>query len=135
MFCKADEPAPAMDTAVPGDDNSDFHKLETQLIQASEAADTISHDDELDVPPIPQPAIPQPADLQLPKKIPLKSLFDYSTPLGYGLDIYWKGRLKNLELELTAHDLLYEEEDDNLLAGSVEEQASVVGVPMDNGAS
>lgn len=99
-----------MDAAIPSNDNPDFHKLKTPLIQGSETADTISHNDDLDVLPIPQPATPQPADLHLPRKIPLKLLFDYSTPSGHGLEFYWKGRLKNLECELAAYDLMYEEE-------------------------
>ncbi|KIM74770.1 hypothetical protein PILCRDRAFT_92459 [Piloderma croceum F 1598] len=54
--------------------------------------------------------------LSLP--IPLKLLFDYNVTSNMtteaSLDFYWKGGLKNLNQELTAYDLLCEEEDESL---------------------
>ena len=70
-------------------DNSGFNELETQLIWDSEAADANSESsDDLDMPPIPHAPIPQPVGAQPPKTIPLKLLFDYTTPSGPGLDFY-----------------------------------------------
>ena len=106
VFGEVDEPSRATEAVVPGDEDLEFHDLETQLIQDAEAADVDVAEEDMLIPPI------LPPTTVLPLKIPLSLLFDYATPSGSGLEFYWKGGLKNLEQELAAYDLLYGEEND-----------------------
>lgn len=106
------EPLATTGAAVPGDKNPDFHDAASQLICDAEAAD-MDRDDYLGIPNLPPSShIQMTAATCQSKAILLKLLFNYSAPSGTGLDFYWKWGLKNLEQELVAYDLLYEEEYD-----------------------
>lgn len=120
-FGEIDQGEEPMEAAVPEEDNSDFTDLARRLIRDSEASDEgIDNEGTNDlVPVIHLPARSQPntsnnngAQPRLPsQRITLASLFNYTSDSA-GLDFYWKGGLKNLEQELAAYDLLFEEEDE-----------------------
>jgi hypothetical protein len=127
-FGEIDESEEPPEVAVPHDVNSEFHDLAHQLIQAVERADSDEAETNNDnvipsicIPPLPRPVNHQSTPIRPPSQpIPLKSLFDYpqtaEVTSGTSLEFYWKGGLKNLERELVAYDLLYEEESDEGLA-------------------
>jgi hypothetical protein len=135
------------EAAVPYDDNSEFRDLARQLIQAVEQADEDDSANGEDViPSIPSiriPPLPRPLNRQTTvivctpsRPILLKTFFDYPDVAGVisgtHLEFYWKGGLKNLECELAAYDLLYEDEDESSAPPSDDPQIVSSGSGVDD---
>jgi hypothetical protein len=87
--------------------STDVHDLMNSLISDANV-------DDLDGDPVPTVAVPPSllgSRTAAQRRIPLASLFSFAelAPTGY-LEFYWKGGLSNMEREVTAYELMQEED-------------------------